>query len=328
MSYRAIYAYAWDIAEVGVPKRSPMRFSALGLNTVTLAGAYHAGKFLRPHGISGKVYFPEDGTVYFRADPKALWPHQAGREQHLRQARHLSRAGRGRGSRSMRGWCSCTTRGLARPIRMRRSRTLLATATSTSSARRNPTARDCAVALCRTSPTAIRSSASRSSRRASRPIAHGFHHEFALMKQNRWLDNLLGLCFCDALPAGAKTAGIDADGLRDAGRAPTSKSWLAADFDIPDDMAEAFWLADTRCRRRARRVPRLALRRRDVAGHRDQGGGPQGRGVGDHPFGGAADRRLLVRGNRSRGAGKNRRHHRGVLLRADRPSVCASTPGM
>ena len=43
---------------------------ALGLNTVTLAGSYHAGKFIRPHGKTGKVYFPEDGTVYFRADPK------------------------------------------------------------------------------------------------------------------------------------------------------------------------------------------------------------------------------------------------------------------
>ena len=31
-------------------------------DTVTVAGSYHAGKFLRPHG-KGKVYFPEDGTV-------------------------------------------------------------------------------------------------------------------------------------------------------------------------------------------------------------------------------------------------------------------------
>ena len=35
---------------------------------MTIAGSYHAGKFLRPHGKAGKVYFPEDGTVYFRPD--------------------------------------------------------------------------------------------------------------------------------------------------------------------------------------------------------------------------------------------------------------------
>ncbi|WDR03118.1 hypothetical protein PSQ19_02675 [Devosia algicola] len=44
-------------------------FASLGLDTVTIAGSYHAGKFLRPHGKAGKVYFPEDGTVYFNANP-------------------------------------------------------------------------------------------------------------------------------------------------------------------------------------------------------------------------------------------------------------------
>jgi hypothetical protein len=43
-----------------------------------MAGSYHAGKFLRPHGKSGKVYFPEDGTAYFRTDTIALRHDQAG----------------------------------------------------------------------------------------------------------------------------------------------------------------------------------------------------------------------------------------------------------
>ena len=62
MSYKAIYAYAWDLAEIGVASAAA-RFRALGLDTVTIAGSYHAGKFLRPHSRAGKVYFPEDGTV-------------------------------------------------------------------------------------------------------------------------------------------------------------------------------------------------------------------------------------------------------------------------
>src|SRR3712207_1405272 len=68
MTYRAIYAYAWDIADAGVAE-FVSEIRALGLDTVSLAGSYHAGKFLRPHGRTGKVCFPEDGTVYFRADP-------------------------------------------------------------------------------------------------------------------------------------------------------------------------------------------------------------------------------------------------------------------
>ncbi|MBV9907467.1 MAG: hypothetical protein JOY52_07875, partial [Hyphomicrobiales bacterium] len=67
MNYKAIYAYAWDVAEIGVGAAVD-RFLGLGLDTVTIVGSYHAGKFLRPHGKSGKVYFPEDGTVYFKPD--------------------------------------------------------------------------------------------------------------------------------------------------------------------------------------------------------------------------------------------------------------------
>ncbi len=61
-------------------------------------------------------------------------------------------------------------------------------------------------------------------------------------RPNRWLDAQLGLCFCDHCRAGAKKAGIDADGLRARVRADI-ESYLAADIDLPDDMAEAFWLA-------------------------------------------------------------------------------------
>ena len=69
MNYRAIYAYPWDLADEGVPNVVG-EIAALGLDTITIAGSYHAGKFLRPHGRSGKVYFPDDGTIYFEADPK------------------------------------------------------------------------------------------------------------------------------------------------------------------------------------------------------------------------------------------------------------------
>ena len=54
MSYRAIYSYPWDLADEGVVAVI-REVSALGIDTITIAGSYHAGKFLRPHGRSGKV---------------------------------------------------------------------------------------------------------------------------------------------------------------------------------------------------------------------------------------------------------------------------------
>ena len=53
MSYKAIYSYAWDLAETGTGAAID-EFLELGLDTVTIAGSYHAGKFLRPHGKAGK----------------------------------------------------------------------------------------------------------------------------------------------------------------------------------------------------------------------------------------------------------------------------------
>ena len=41
------------------------------------------------------------------------------------------------------------------------------------------------------------------------PFVHGYHHEFAQLPGNPWMNVLLGLCFCDACMAGAAKAGID-----------------------------------------------------------------------------------------------------------------------
>jgi len=77
------------------------------------------------------------------------------------------------------------------------------------------------------------------------PYAHGFHHEFALNQPNRWLDNLLGLCFCDHCVTAATSAGVDAKALKTQ-VAKDISGYLASDIDFPADMAEAFWHADTR----------------------------------------------------------------------------------
>ena len=55
----------------------------------------------------------------------------------------------------------------------------------------------------------------------------------------------LGLCFCEHCVAGAKRAGIQVDLLRRR-VASDIEAYLASDVDFPSDMAEAFWLADTR----------------------------------------------------------------------------------
>jgi hypothetical protein len=244
MTYRAIYAYAWDLAERRVGEVID-EVTGLGLNTITLAGSYHAGKFLRPRGKRGKVCFPEDGTVYFKADPKRygrIKPAENGLLAEHDFFADLTKAG----GIDVNAWM----------VLLHNSRLGQAFPDATvqnafgdryvySLCPSNPDARDYAVALCKDIADRYPILGISVEAPGFAPYAHGFHHEFALVKQNRWLDANLGLCFCEHCLKGAEAAGIDVEALR-ARVVGDIESYLASDFDLPDDMAEALWLADTR----------------------------------------------------------------------------------
>jgi hypothetical protein len=60
-----IYTYPWDLAAEG-HDLALGRIAGAGLTAVNLASAYHAGKFVLPHNPRHRVYFAEDGALYFR----------------------------------------------------------------------------------------------------------------------------------------------------------------------------------------------------------------------------------------------------------------------
>jgi hypothetical protein len=244
MSYRALYTYAWDIAETGV-RAAVDEFRGLGLNTVTVAGSYHAGKFLRPHGKTGKVYFPQDGTVYFKHDPAhygAIKPLANAMLAEHDVLRELTRQD-GIATNVWLVLLHNTPLGMAHPQ---------STAANAFGDRyfyslcpSAPDARTYAIGLARDVTQSHEVSGISMESPGFAPYAHGYHHEFALNRPNRWLDNQLGLCFCDHCLRGAKAAGINAAGLKKQVAQDVS-AYLAGDIDFPADMAEAFWLADTR----------------------------------------------------------------------------------
>ena len=243
MSYKAIYAYAWDLAETGVSEALD-RFLTLGLDTVTVAGSYHAGKFLRPHG-KGKVYFPEDGTVYFKANPErygAIKPVPNSMLAERDVLRELTNQGR----LATNVWLVLmhnTRLGTQHP------QSAVANAFGDryiySLCPSAPDARAYAIGLARDVTASYPVSGVSLETPGFLPYAHGFHHEFALNRPNRWLDSQLGLCFCEHCQAGAKRAGIPVEALRQQ-VAGDIEAYLSSDVDFPADMAEAFWLADTR----------------------------------------------------------------------------------
>ena len=242
MSYKAIYTYAWDLAETGVPAAAD-GFRKLGLDTVTIAGSYHAGKFLRPHGKAGKVYFPEDGTVYFNADPSRYGAIKPVANSLLRD-RDILRELVETSGMATNVWLVLlhnTRLGMAHPDAVVRNAfgdpyfyNLCPSA---------PEARTYAVSLARDVAENYPVAGISIEAPGFTPYAHGFHHEFALLKSNIWLESLLGLCFCDHCVAAAERAGIEAQRLR-AQVAADIGAYLDSDIDLPPDMAEAFWRAD------------------------------------------------------------------------------------
>jgi hypothetical protein len=244
MPSRAIYAYAWDVLDAGVAAFVE-EIRGLGLNTVTLAGSYHAGKFLRPHGTSGKVYLPEDGTVYFRADPARYGAIKPVPNSMLVE-RDVFRELCDRGDIAVNAWMVLlhnSRLGALHPDACVRN--AFGDGYVYSLCPSAPEARDYAVALCRDVAEAYPVTGLSLETPGFLPYQHGYHHEFALVKPNRWLDAMLGLCFCGHCIGGAEAAGIDAARLQ-ARVAGEIESYLAGDFDLPADMAELIWLADVR----------------------------------------------------------------------------------
>jgi hypothetical protein len=244
MSYRAIYTYAWDLAETGT-KAAVEEFRRLGLDTVTYAGSYHAGKFLRPHGERGKVYFPEDGTVYFKPDPKrygAIKPVASSilaERDILRELTQIPGINANVWLVLLHNTLLGTAHRDATVANAFGDRYVYSLCPSA------PDARAYAVGLARDVTENYPVSGLSLETPGFLPYAHGFHHEFALNMPNRWLDAALGLCFCAHCIEGATRAGIDAKRLKSRLGADIA-AYLASDLDFPPDMAEAFWLADTR----------------------------------------------------------------------------------
>ena len=234
----SLYAYAWDVAEED-PDRFAAAMQGWSLDTLCLAASYHAGKFIRPHAPSRRVVFPEDGTVYFAARPDRYGrikprPNSAGGATF---ARYAERADIG-----VTAWAVLlhnTPLGTAHVDCV--ARNAFGDPYWYSLCPSHPDVQDYAAALC----------ADIADRHPVRglvletpgwlPYQHGYHHEFALIGANPWLDAMLGLCFCPHCMGGAARAGIPAEALRlrVAGRIDGS---LRASADTPADMGQ-HWLA-------------------------------------------------------------------------------------
>ena len=66
--HASMWTYPWDVQDLSADAVVG-ELTAIGLDTISLATSYHAGRFLQPRSPARKSYYPEDGTIYFAPTP-------------------------------------------------------------------------------------------------------------------------------------------------------------------------------------------------------------------------------------------------------------------
>ena len=216
----SMWSYPWDIQDLSLDRTVADLRDRAGLNTISLATSYHAGRFLQPRSPTRKVYFPEDGTVYFRTTPE-LWK---GREIVPLVARNVDEGGdtlaelvaaRRNGGMNVSCWTVClhnTRLGMLHPTHV--TRNAFGNPNYYNLCPSSPAARNYVVTLVEDVTKHYKPDMVELESPSFMGFAHEFHHEKDGVGLTAEDDFLLSLCFCDHCMARAKAAGIDAEGAR------------------------------------------------------------------------------------------------------------------
>ncbi|MDR3495038.1 MAG: hypothetical protein P4L82_10595 [Ancalomicrobiaceae bacterium] len=216
----SMWSYPWDIQDLGLERTVADLRGRAGLNTVSLATSYHAGRFLQPRSRERKVYFPEDGTVYFRTTP-SLWD---GKEIVPLVARNVEDGGdtladlvraRDAGGMAVSCWTVClhnTRLGMLHPSHV--TRNAFGNPNYYNLCPSSPAARDYVVTLIADVTRHYKPDRIELESPNFMGFAHEFHHEKDGVGLSAADDFLMSLCFCDHCRARAKAAGVDAEAAR------------------------------------------------------------------------------------------------------------------
>jgi hypothetical protein len=67
--FSTMYMYAWDLSDEGLDEVLG-RIGDWGVDAIAMASSYHTGYFIHSHNPNHKMYFAEDGVVYFQPDER------------------------------------------------------------------------------------------------------------------------------------------------------------------------------------------------------------------------------------------------------------------
>ncbi len=212
----SIWAYPWDLQDLGLDTTYHDYQQLAGVNGISLAVSYHAGRFLQPRSPKRKSYYPEDGTIYFIPDEK-LW---AGKEIQPLVAKNLHESGdmlstiindRKHHGLSVSCWTVClhnSRLGFRHPEHV--ARNAFGDPSYYSLCPNSDAVRDYATTLVANLTHSYRPDMVELETIGFMGFDHGYHHEKDGLGLTAEDDFLLSICFCDHCVKVAQNDGIDA----------------------------------------------------------------------------------------------------------------------
>ncbi|MBP2447809.1 hypothetical protein [Rhizobium leguminosarum] len=216
----SMWTYPWAIQDQGPDAIAAELRNRAGLNTISMATSYHAGRFLQPRSPHQKAYFPEDGTVYFRPD-ESLWqdkvirPLMAGNVTERGDMLEALVRERDTTGLKVSCWTVClhnTRLGMLHPDHV--TCNAFGNPNYYNLCPSSPVARDYAVTLVRDITVNYQPDMVELESPNFMGFAHEYHHEKDGVGLNAEDDFLLSLCFCEHCTTRATMAGVPIEGAR------------------------------------------------------------------------------------------------------------------
>ena len=217
---RAMWTYPWDIQDIGIETVERDLRERAGLDMISLATSYHAGRFLQARSPRRKAFFPEDGTLYFQPTPSrwqgcAIQPKLADVIAEGGDVLREVVARRDKGGPGVSCWTVClhnTRLGMLYPHAV--TRNAFGDANYYNLCPSHPDARAYVRALVADVTHAYRPDRIELESPCFMGFAHEYHHEKDGVGLQREDDFLLSLCFCPACLERAAQAGVDGEAAR------------------------------------------------------------------------------------------------------------------
>lgn len=214
-----IWAYPWDFVGIGVHSFLDL-VEETGFTGVSVAASYHGGLFVTPHHPHHRLYFPEDGVLYFhpvgsQVKKLSVRPRLSKLLQEGDPLRELSGESKKRGIKVNSWFVATHNTALGKENPHLVLRNAFGDPLYFALCPSHPKVQEYLVVLLRNLTATYAFDGIDLESLGFLGLPHGYHHEKDLVGLNKDISFLLSLCFCPSCLAKAKEAGVDGKGVRD-----------------------------------------------------------------------------------------------------------------